>query len=293
MSWDDVGGLDGVKRELQEVVQYPVEHPEKFEKFGMSPSKGVLFYGPPGLSLAGPESVVRNFSQAGSGRPVAWNVAGVVRAAWLMPHMGWTSVCCKQPSAMLKSGVDIAWECVPCRAQMCCAWQWARMLWVEPAGLLTLRSVSPASRCADLRVCVQAVERRCWPRPLPTSARPTSSASRALSCSPCGLVRLPVASCKLAVPDQDNAQELLCKGSSCLPILPFAGLYSSAQACLAHAISSSAAGLLMLAAAGTSCTVHPTVFLHLSICSSQRYVLSDAGHSPPAAKLPCRTASSG
>ena len=48
MTWDDVGGLDGVKRELQEVVQYPVEHPEKFEKFGMSPSKGVLFYGPPG-----------------------------------------------------------------------------------------------------------------------------------------------------------------------------------------------------------------------------------------------------
>ena len=34
-----------------QVVQYPVEHPEKFEKFGMSPSKGVLFYGPPGVSL--------------------------------------------------------------------------------------------------------------------------------------------------------------------------------------------------------------------------------------------------
>jgi ATP-dependent 26S proteasome regulatory subunit len=32
----------------QELIQYPVEHPEKFEKFGMSPSKGVLFYGPPG-----------------------------------------------------------------------------------------------------------------------------------------------------------------------------------------------------------------------------------------------------
>ncbi|XLR01798.1 hypothetical protein S83_067996, partial [Arachis hypogaea] len=29
-------------------VQYPVEHAEKFEKFGMSPSKGVLFVGPPG-----------------------------------------------------------------------------------------------------------------------------------------------------------------------------------------------------------------------------------------------------
>ncbi|KAK9669477.1 hypothetical protein RND81_13G133200 [Saponaria officinalis] len=47
-SWDDIGGLGNVKRELQETVQYPVEHPEKFEKFGMSPSKGVLVYGPPG-----------------------------------------------------------------------------------------------------------------------------------------------------------------------------------------------------------------------------------------------------
>ncbi|KAF7811483.1 cell division cycle protein 48-like protein [Senna tora] len=48
VSWDHIGGLENVKRELQETVQYPVEHPEKFEKFGMSPSKGVLFYGPPG-----------------------------------------------------------------------------------------------------------------------------------------------------------------------------------------------------------------------------------------------------
>eukprot|EP01106_Pelomyxa_sp_JSP_P005730 TRINITY_DN190_c0_g2_i2.p1 TRINITY_DN190_c0_g2~~TRINITY_DN190_c0_g2_i2.p1 ORF type:complete len:379 (-),score=110.27 TRINITY_DN190_c0_g2_i2:91-1227(-) len=48
VTWDDVGGLEDVKRELKEVVQYPVEHPEKFKKFGMEPSKGVLFYGPPG-----------------------------------------------------------------------------------------------------------------------------------------------------------------------------------------------------------------------------------------------------
>jgi transitional endoplasmic reticulum ATPase len=46
--WDDVGGLEGVKAELKETIQYPVEHADKFEKFGMSPSKGVLFYGPPG-----------------------------------------------------------------------------------------------------------------------------------------------------------------------------------------------------------------------------------------------------
>merc|ERR1712063_174881 len=48
ITWDDIGGLEGVKRDLKELVQYPFEHPEKFEKFGMSPSKGVLFYGPPG-----------------------------------------------------------------------------------------------------------------------------------------------------------------------------------------------------------------------------------------------------
>lgn len=29
-------------------MQYPVEHPEKYLKFGMQPSRGVLFYGPPG-----------------------------------------------------------------------------------------------------------------------------------------------------------------------------------------------------------------------------------------------------
>lgn len=48
VSWNDVGGLEDVKRELYETVQYPVEHADKFAKFGMSASKGVLFYGPPG-----------------------------------------------------------------------------------------------------------------------------------------------------------------------------------------------------------------------------------------------------
>jgi len=31
VTWQDIGGLEGVKRELQELIQYPVEHPEKFE----------------------------------------------------------------------------------------------------------------------------------------------------------------------------------------------------------------------------------------------------------------------
>lgn len=48
VTWDDVGGLDDVKRELKELVQYPVTHPEKFRKFGMEPPRGALLYGPPG-----------------------------------------------------------------------------------------------------------------------------------------------------------------------------------------------------------------------------------------------------
>ena len=47
VTWDDVSGFDKVKLKLQETVQYPVQHFKKFLKYGKSPSKSVLFYGPP------------------------------------------------------------------------------------------------------------------------------------------------------------------------------------------------------------------------------------------------------
>lgn len=64
VSWADIGGLADVKRELKELVQYPIEFPEKFEKFGMSPSRGVLFYGPPGCGKTLLAKAVANECQA-------------------------------------------------------------------------------------------------------------------------------------------------------------------------------------------------------------------------------------
>merc|ERR1719376_1888056 len=64
VSWNDIGGLENVKTELQELVQYPVEHPEKFLKFGMTPSKGVLFYGPPGCGKTLLAKAIANECQA-------------------------------------------------------------------------------------------------------------------------------------------------------------------------------------------------------------------------------------
>jgi len=64
ISWADIGGLVDVKKELRELVQYPIEHPDKFEKFGMSPSRGVLFYGPPGCGKTLLAKAVANECQA-------------------------------------------------------------------------------------------------------------------------------------------------------------------------------------------------------------------------------------
>ena len=48
VSWADVGGLLDVKREMVETLQYPLKFAAKYERYGMSPSKGMLLYGPSG-----------------------------------------------------------------------------------------------------------------------------------------------------------------------------------------------------------------------------------------------------
>eukprot|EP00764_Aduncisulcus_paluster_P001618 gnl/Carplike_NY0171/1234_a1663_1507.p1 GENE.gnl/Carplike_NY0171/1234_a1663_1507~~gnl/Carplike_NY0171/1234_a1663_1507.p1 ORF type:complete len:811 (-),score=338.94 gnl/Carplike_NY0171/1234_a1663_1507:72-2423(-) len=64
VSWDDIGGLEDVKKEMLEMVQFPVEYPEIYEKLGMNPSRGVLFYGPPGCGKTLMAKAVANQCQA-------------------------------------------------------------------------------------------------------------------------------------------------------------------------------------------------------------------------------------
>ncbi len=64
IKWADVGGLDDVKRELKEVVEWPIRYPEAFKRMGINPPKGVLLYGPPGVGKTMLAKAVANESQA-------------------------------------------------------------------------------------------------------------------------------------------------------------------------------------------------------------------------------------
>jgi transitional endoplasmic reticulum ATPase len=48
VSWESVGGLDDIKQELKEIVDWPIKYPDSFTRMGIKPSKGILLYGPPG-----------------------------------------------------------------------------------------------------------------------------------------------------------------------------------------------------------------------------------------------------
>ena len=49
ISYEDIGGLEGVVTKLREMVELPLKHPILFEKLGIDPPKGVLLHGPPGV----------------------------------------------------------------------------------------------------------------------------------------------------------------------------------------------------------------------------------------------------
>ncbi len=48
VKWGDVGGLDSLKQELKEAVEWPLKNPQAFKRMGIRPPRGILMYGPPG-----------------------------------------------------------------------------------------------------------------------------------------------------------------------------------------------------------------------------------------------------
>ncbi len=48
VSWDDIGGLEDIKQELIESVDWPLQRPELYKKAGIRPVGGILLFGPPG-----------------------------------------------------------------------------------------------------------------------------------------------------------------------------------------------------------------------------------------------------
>jgi transitional endoplasmic reticulum ATPase len=47
-TWEMIGGLDAVRQELVEAIETPLSKPELYERFRITPPRGVLLFGPPG-----------------------------------------------------------------------------------------------------------------------------------------------------------------------------------------------------------------------------------------------------
>lgn len=48
VTWDDIGGLETIKGQLKESIEWPIKYSSLFKETGIAPPKGVLLYGPPG-----------------------------------------------------------------------------------------------------------------------------------------------------------------------------------------------------------------------------------------------------
>jgi len=62
--WDAVGGLESVKENLREAVEWPLKTPERFTRLGINPPKGILLHGPPGCGKTLLARVVATESEA-------------------------------------------------------------------------------------------------------------------------------------------------------------------------------------------------------------------------------------
>ncbi|MEM3074785.1 MAG: CDC48 family AAA ATPase [Candidatus Pacearchaeota archaeon] len=64
VGWDDIGGLDKIKQELKEAVEWPIQYPDSFKRIGIRPPRGILLYGPPGTGKTLLAKAVAKESQA-------------------------------------------------------------------------------------------------------------------------------------------------------------------------------------------------------------------------------------
>lgn len=64
VKWEDIGGLEDVKRKLREAIELPLKHPEVYKAMGIRPPKGILLYGPPGCGKTLLAKAVATESQA-------------------------------------------------------------------------------------------------------------------------------------------------------------------------------------------------------------------------------------
>src|SRR5881628_2839530 len=64
IKWDDIGGLEDVKEELREAIEWPLKYQELFTQMDAKPPKGLLLYGPPGTGKTLLARAVANESEA-------------------------------------------------------------------------------------------------------------------------------------------------------------------------------------------------------------------------------------
>ncbi|ORY52237.1 AAA-domain-containing protein [Neocallimastix californiae] len=64
LTWDDVGGLEDVKKKIRQAVEWPLLYKDVYKRLGLNPAKGILLYGPPGCSKTTLVKIIANTSHA-------------------------------------------------------------------------------------------------------------------------------------------------------------------------------------------------------------------------------------
>src|SRR5918994_2243653 len=64
VGWEDIGGLQQVKEELAEAIEWPLKHANLFAEANVEPPKGILLYGPPGTGKTMIDKAVAATSEA-------------------------------------------------------------------------------------------------------------------------------------------------------------------------------------------------------------------------------------